>query len=307
MKKLVKNLPLVLSFGVGLWSTGVMAEERPWEVRLPFETAIIHYEITGSQKGKETLYIRDHGNEHVKVTKSKTKIMFVTTKTDTITITTRGKVITVNMEDKTGVKMTNPNAIFEQEYSKLSAKEKKIVKENIEKTGMNLSAAVGAEVMLKGDNHLGYDCDVVKVMGTTSCNIAGSSILLKMESSMMGMGSSTIAKKIEENVAIPENIFRVPEGVKVIESREQEEMARGMVQTMLAMMKDPDAERKMAEGMREAREAQFEDAQQSGADVEENDSSDNESGSASSDMPDQKKVQEAMEKGMDMIKGLFGK
>ena len=57
----------------------VLAKDNPWEVGLSFKTAIIHYDIKGSQKGKETLYIRDYGNERVRITKSKGKVMFVET------------------------------------------------------------------------------------------------------------------------------------------------------------------------------------------------------------------------------------
>ena len=54
-----------------LSTTPVFAKNDPWELKLPFEKAVIHYEISGSQTGTETLYIRDFGNERVKITKQK--------------------------------------------------------------------------------------------------------------------------------------------------------------------------------------------------------------------------------------------
>ena len=41
-------------------------EDLPWEMKLPFKEATIHYELTGSEQGKETLYIKDYGKLRAK-------------------------------------------------------------------------------------------------------------------------------------------------------------------------------------------------------------------------------------------------
>ena len=55
-----KGFVLALSLGV-LTTTPALGADLPWEMKLPFKEATIHYALSGSQQGQETLYIKDAG------------------------------------------------------------------------------------------------------------------------------------------------------------------------------------------------------------------------------------------------------
>ena len=303
---------LLTGFVALLNTVPALAKDNLWDLDLPFETAVIHYDVSGAQKGTETLYIRDSGNERVKITHSKGKIMLVNTTTNTIEITTRDSVINIDMDKKTGTKMTNPQKFMREEIEKLSAKEREVVMKNLQTIGMNMAVQMGGQVKPKAGEHLGYTCDLVTVMGTTSCQMSGTPIMLKMESNLMGIKMNTVAKKIDKNASVPANIFQIPKGVNVEYNKEADDMSRAMVASMIESMKDPDAAKKFEEGMSrgrtqidtsqrlEAQERHQQDANEQKPEVDPNKNAGKESGE-----PDEKQLNEMMQKGMKTLKGLF--
>lgn len=303
---------LLTGFAALLNTTPVLAKDNLWDLDLPFEKAVIHYDVSGAQKGTETLYIRDFGNERVKITHSKGKIMFVTSTTNTIEITTRDSVINIDMDKKTGTRMTNPQKFMREEIEKLSAKERELVMKNLETIGMNMAMQMDGQVKPKAGEHLGYTCDLVTVMGNTSCQMSGTPITLKMESNLMGIKINTVAKKIDKNASVPANIFQIPEGVKVEYNKDADDMSRAMVASMIESMKDPDAAKKFEERMsrgktqletsqrQEAQERHQQDVYEQKPDADPNENSGEESGE-----PDEKQLNEMMQKGVNTLKGLF--
>ena len=303
---------LLTGFAALLNTTPVLAKDSLWDLDLSFEKAVIHYDISGAQKGTETLYIRDFGNERVKLTKSKGKIMFVTTTTDTIEITTRDSVINIDMDKNTGTRMTNPQKLMQEEIEKLSAKEREVVMKNLETIGMNMAVQMGGQVKPKAGEHLGYTCDLVTVMGTTSCQMSGTPIMLKVESNIMGIKINTVAKNIDKNASVPADIFQIPENVNVKYSKEADDMSRAMIASMIESMKDPDAAKKFKEGISQGK-TQIEEAQRQESqerhqqDVREQkpEADPSENAGEESGEPDEKQLNEMMQKGMKTLKGLF--
>jgi len=303
---------LLTGFAALLNTVPVLAKDSLWDLDLSFEKAVIHYDVSGAQKGTETLYIRDFGNERVKITQSKGKIMFVTTTTDTIEITTRDSVINIDMDKNTGTRMTNPQKFMREEIEKLSAKEREVVMKNLETIGMNMAVQMGGQVKPKAGEHLGYTCDLVSVMGTTSCQMSGTPIMLKMESNLMGIKINTVAKEIDKNASVPADIFQIPEGVNVKYSKDADDMSRAMVASMIESMKDPDAAIKLEEGMsrgrtqieesqrQEVQERPQQDVHEQKPEVDPSENAGEESGE-----PDEKQLNEMMQKGMNTLKGLF--
>jgi len=292
MKNYVKTW-LLIGITVLSGSSQVFAKDNPWELNLPFEKAVIYYDISGSQKGTETLYMRDFGNERVKITKSKGKILFVSTTTDTIEITTRESVINIDIDKNTGTRMTNPQKFMQEEMEKLSAKERNIVSKNFETIGMSMNVQLGGEVKPKAGEHIGYTCDLVTVMGSTSCQMSGTPIMLKMESNILGIKLKTVAKKIDRDASVPADIFRIPDGVDVVYNKEADDASRAMIASMVESMKDPDAAKKFEEGMTESK-AQMEQAQRQQAQEQ----PDNE-------QADEKQLDEVVQEGLKAFKGLF--
>lgn len=310
--KIISRALLIIGVSVFSNITFVHAKDNPWEVSLPFERGVIHYKISGAQKGTETLYIRDHGNERVKITKSKGKVMFVTTETDTIEITTRDAVINIDRTNNTGTRMTNPQKLLKEEITKLSEKERQIVLKNFEVIGMNLATQMGGEVKLNAGEHLGYPCDLVTVMGSTSCQMSGTPIMLRMESNIMGVSIKTVAKKIEKNVKVSNDVFQVPEGVTVSYSKEADDMNRQMIASMIENMKDPNAAKEFQESMTQGRqqmeEAQRQSNQEQSQQVERDQDTDIDQGANGRNEDgekDEKELNEMMQKGMKALEGLF--
>lgn len=228
------------------------AGDSPWEAKLPFKTAVIQYEVSGDEKGTESLYIRANGQEQAHMRKTKGKMMFMNVSTDKVTITTPELVTEVDMEKKTGRKFVNPTKFIIEEYGKLSAKEKETVKKNAVDMGTNMSQTMGGTVEKKAGTHLGHTCDVVKVMGFTSWVMSDTGIMLKTEGNLMGVTAKTVATKVERDGAVPSDVFNVPSGVNVEHDKEADKSNREMAKTVIDMLKDPEASKKMNKNMETA-------------------------------------------------------
>lgn len=311
MKRFIEAC-LLTGFLALLNAAPAIANDSLWDIHLPFKRAIIHYDISGSQKGTETLYIQDFGNERVKVTKSKGKIMFVTTTTNTIEITTRDSVINIDMDKNSGTKMTNPQKFMQQEIEKLSKSEREIVMRNLETIGINMAVRMGGQVKLKAGKHLGYTCDLVSLMGSTTYQMSGTPIMLKMESNLMGIKINTVAKKIDKNASIPADIFQIPEGVNIMYNKEADDMSREMIASMIESMKDPDAAKNFEEGIAQGKmqieETQRQNTQERHQQAERDQKlvlDPNEDVEKENDGPDEEQLNEMMQKGMKTLKGLF--
>ena len=61
-----KQCLLVVSMILLFFCSLAWGEDLPWEMKLPFKEATIHYELTGSEQGKETLYIKEYGKLRAK-------------------------------------------------------------------------------------------------------------------------------------------------------------------------------------------------------------------------------------------------
>ena len=303
---------LVTGFAALLNTAPVFAKDSFWDLDLPFEKAVIHYDVSGDQKGTETLYIRDFGNERVKITKSKGKIMFVTTTTNTIEITTRDSVINIDKDKNTGTRITNPQKFMQEETEKLSAKDRQIVMKNLESIGVNMAVQMGGQVKPKAGEHLGYTCDLVTVMGTTSCQMSGTPIMLKVESNIMGIKINTVAKKIDKNASVPADIFQIPDDVNVTYNKEADDMSRAMIASMIESMKNPDAAKKFEEGMtqgkmqiEEAQRQETQERQKQAVREQKFEADPSEDAGDKSGDPDEEQLNEIMQKGMKILKGLF--
>ncbi|MDH5611052.1 MAG: hypothetical protein OEY66_01165 [Gammaproteobacteria bacterium] len=301
MNKITKAW-LLTGIVIFLNTTPVFAKESPWRLHLPFEKAVIHYNINGSQEGNETLYIRDFGNERVKITKSKGKIMFVTIITDTIEITTHDSIVNIDKDKRTATRITNPQRFMQEEIEKLSSSDRKVVMKNLETIGMNMALQMGGEVKLKAGEHLGHTCDLVTIMGATSCQMSGTPILLKMDSNLMGIKTKTVATKIDKNASIPADIFKLPKDINIAYNKESDDMNHAMVASMIELMKDPDAPKKIEEGIAQNKMEMEEEQQQ---ETQEFENVMDEDARENSDEPDQKQIDEMMQKGMKTFKGLF--
>ena len=145
----------------------VAAKKAPWEVELPFKAATINYEISGMETGQEVLYIRQHGKETARYRSTTTSMLGMSLKSQTVEIMTPDWVYSFDLQEGTGSKSINPEKLMIEEYNKLSASEKKKVRENGEKMGASAMSGMQGSVEENAKEILGYSCDRATIMGTT--------------------------------------------------------------------------------------------------------------------------------------------
>ncbi len=231
-------LTLVL-FSVLVPSLGAAGMRSPWDVRLPFKEAVIHYTIDGMEKGTETVYVKDYGRRSAKYHKTVTSMMGMTMNNQTVEIITPDWHYEFNLTERTGTKTVNPYKFYAEEFARLSRAEKKNVIRNAEEVGGIFVGNFGGKVEKKAARILGYDCDRATVMGIRSYVIHGTSLPLKIEGNMMGMAMSTVATSIDKG-KVDEKYFQFPAGITPVRDERQEEMFRQMAATVVAMLKEPD-------------------------------------------------------------------
>lgn len=235
-------VPLVLL----LSTLALAADSNPWEKKLPFQEATIHYVLSGMETGNETLYIRDHGRETATYRVGKTSMMGATVMNETIAIESPDWLYHFDLTNHTGTKSVNPQKYMIEEYHRLSAAEQKQVNENIQKIGLPMTDAMGGTVEQKVTKILGYDCDRTQMMGTTVYTLYGAGIPLKIESNVMGMAMRQEATAVNEGV-VDQKYFEPPQGIVAVVDPEADAMARTLAQQTLAMLKSPDGAKKMQE------------------------------------------------------------
>lgn len=279
---------------------------NPWEYKLPFKSAVVHYDSRGTLKGEETLYIRSGGGEMAKVSRLSGKVMFIPMTEDTTEITTPDWIIKIDNKKKTGNKITNPQKFMREEYEKLSAAEKATVRKNLQEIGVNMTSQLGGQVQKGGSKILGYTCDVVTGMGITVHSIPGTPVALKSEGSLMGVKIDSVATKLEKNVAVPDSVFEAPPGVEITHDKEADEANRAMAKVMMDNLKDPEAAKKQQAMAEEMQREMARSEQERRAEREQGDSGEQERGEEASEEEEGRDMGEMMEKGMGALKGLFG-
>ncbi len=228
-------LPLSVSAG----------DKSPWEVRLPFKNATIHYDISGMENGSEIKYIRDYGREVASYRTTKTTMMGMTMVNETVDITTPDWICQIDLTERTGTKSVNPEKYIIEEYNKLSRAEKKRVRENGEKLGVSVAEGFGGNIQQNVEKILGYNCDRAEVMGVVAYNIHGSRVPLLVESNMLGMNMKVEATSVDEG-RVKDKYFQLPEGIDVQYDPQSDAMAREMAKQTIAMLKDPESVKKQS-------------------------------------------------------------
>jgi hypothetical protein len=229
-----------------LMAAAVGAAENPWDIRYPFKSATVTYEISGTETGSETLYIDGYGKKQARFRKSALRVMNRQMNTDKVEITTEQWHYDIDLASRTGSKTTNPNRYFRQEYEKLSDEEKRIVRKNAEEMGKSALGGMQGTVEKNAATLLGYRCDKTTYMGTTVYAMHDTGIPLKTETDMMGMRVKSTAVKFDKG-AVPSNVFIPPKGIAITFDEEADAMMRQMAKNMIATMKDPEAAEKMKE------------------------------------------------------------
>ncbi len=266
------------------------ARKSPWDVKLPFREAEIDYQLAGTEKGIEKLYLRDYGRERARYRKTKGKILFKHYDVETLEITTPDWVYRLDLRRKKGTKAVNPVKYMRQEFSRLSRSEQKKVMHNAQEMGLYLMQAMDGKIEKKATKILGYQCDRVSMKMATVYTMSGYDIVLKSESNVAGIKTRMTAQKIKKG-PVPAKFFTPPAGIAITHDPEADRASRKMAKEVIAMLLDPEAARKKlaadnSHGSAPAREDNGREA--------------------AKEEDDGNQLDKAMKQGMKALKGLFG-
>lgn len=230
---------------VGILPCGnLLADELPWEKKLPFEYATIHYTVSGVEQGEEIVYIRNFGREQATYLDSTTKIMGMAVSEKTIEFMDADYVYSYDLQANEATKSVNPQKYMAQAYSDLTPAEQAQVQKNATQMGGALTDGMGGEIQENVVKILGYDCDKVNIMGSGATYlIHGTSIALKTEVNMMGMKMVTLATSVDTGKVDPKHFIH-PQGIKAQVDPEADAMAEAIGQQVIDALKDPEAAKK---------------------------------------------------------------
>ncbi len=231
MKKI--SLLVLLVFGV----ISLFADMKRYEIK----SAQIEYVISGSGNmmgipteidGSSSLIFKDYGNTEITHEKFSQVVMGQKETTEDITKIDSGIVYSVNLEDKVIYKQEIP---LDSDDPALSLKGKK-----------SLEALGGKR--LGSEKILDYDCEIWELSGVKMWMYKA--VPLKTETNVMGILQTQIAKKVQFNGTISDDMFKLPnypiktrgdmreEAMKQMEnmSPEQKKMMEDMMKNMGGMM-----------------------------------------------------------------------
>lgn len=265
-----------------LMAAGASAADNPWDIRFPFKSATITYDVSGTETGSETLYIDEFGKKQARFRKTTGKVMYQQMNTDKAEITTERWFYDIDLAARTGRKTTNPNRYFQLEYEKLSDKEKQVVRKNAEEMGKSVIGGMQGTVEKNAATLLGYSCDKTTFMGTTVYTMHDTGIPLKTETDMPGMSHKSVALTFDKG-AVDKSVFIPPKNVEITFDKEADAMMQQMAKNMINNLKDPEAAKKMKQ--KEAGYSQQPPERGEGSREESDD---------------------ALQKSMESLKGLFG-
>ncbi len=245
-------------------------QATPWEKKLPFAEATISYKITGTERGTQTLYIKDGGKTMAKHRQTEMKIFGMKQKTNTFELTTTDWVYAANLSKKTGTKVANPKKFMLEEFNKLSAADKAKATANAEKLGVTLVAGMQGEIIRNAAKIQGYDCDKVTIMGVTSFVMSGTNIEMKSNSNVMGIKMNSEVSSIKTGTSFPANAFTLPSNINFTHNTQAEQMHRAAAKNMIASLVSGSAQMNssMGQGMPSMEEIQ---AQMNAANESDND------------------------------------
>ncbi len=229
MMRMKKKLLIVSAFAMiaMLWSCGgneqvestEMVEENQEQVveelaieadnsvgielqRYYIKSGQVKYEISGSATGSSDMYFDNYGMKEADFEKSIIEVMGQKTESDKLTLMDGEWVYSVDFLENVGSKMANPVLSIADSELDLVAIGRKVMEQ------------MGGK-QIGNEDVLGYDCEVWEMQGAKIWIHKG--ILLNTEADMMGMKIVKKAIKIDFDIDIPADKFKVPEGINMTE------------------------------------------------------------------------------------------
>ncbi|HLP01119.1 MAG TPA: hypothetical protein VK163_03775 [Opitutaceae bacterium] len=202
------RLPLLCTLLLAFVAAAPARAEKN-EFLLGLNSAMVEYQVTTTGRGvnstgTDTLWVADQGRKSARLQKrfkSNGKV-----ESEQLGLLLDGWIYSIDLPKKTGMKMSLQQA---QDMAKRFGKGAQgegqaFVKDFVEKNGGKI---------LPPEEFLGRTCDVFEVWGMKTWAYKG--VPLKTEGATMGIKTSMVATKFEENPSIPASRFEIPAGVKI--------------------------------------------------------------------------------------------
>ncbi|WP_300673442.1 hypothetical protein [Desulfoluna sp.] len=221
-------LALLMTF---FFSAPALAVENPWTKKLPFKEGTVSYEISGTIKGNETVYVKDHGHTTAAYRTETGSSFGFSTNTRELTLTTPDWIYTVDLDDNTGTKQINPKKVITDEFNRLSRKDQKKLVKNSDQLGITLVGGLSGSVEKKAVKLLGYRCDRVTAMGIETCTLTGTDFPMKSSGQLMGMTFREEATRIEKK-RVASQKFSLPQGADILHEPAADAAITGQIRMM---------------------------------------------------------------------------
>jgi len=241
------RLVVVLTLVTLILPCMALGENNPWDKKLPFNNATIHYTLSGMETGEEILYIRNYGQESARYRTTKTSMLGMTMENKSVEIMTPDWIYHFDLQEGSGRKSVNPQKLMIEEYNKLSAADRKKVVKNAEEMGTDFMSGMQGSLEKNVKEILGYSCDKISVMGSTIYTIHDTPVALHSESNIMGISVISIATSLDTG-AVSDKYFEYPAGIEPNPDPEADQVAKMMAEQSIAMLKNPEAFKEKNQG-----------------------------------------------------------
>lgn len=195
-------------------------ETSGYPKRYLVESGIVEYEMSGLQKGTETVYFDRWGWREAKYTNTELSIAGITRKESKLSIMDGDWLYTIDLAGRTGTKIKN--TLLPQFIEAAKRKD-----QTLTEVGEEMMRNMGGEKS-GSDTVAGQPCDiwVVKQMSSRSCVWNG--VTLRTEVTMGGMQITSKATRFEPNATIPADKLALPDNIKISEGPDVKKMLEGI-------------------------------------------------------------------------------
>ena len=182
-------------------SKSPLVKERKYGIK----SAIIEYDVSGSQEGSRKLFFDNWGSRQAELSNTTITVGQFSKTANLLNITDGDWQYTINLDTKSGTK------------SQSQLKELKI-----ELEGQQYFNELGEQAIIKlggvklgTEEFLGKECDVYEFRNIGMRAWYWKWVLLKSETRSGPVSITVTARKIEEDVRVPEDRFRVPDDISL--------------------------------------------------------------------------------------------
>ena len=226
------RLPLVCAALCALVAA-LPARAQKIEYLYGLNSAIVEYQVTTTGRGMDstgtdTLWMDDKGRKSARLQKHLTGRR-KNGETENLSLLIDGWIYNLDLKKRTGMKMSMEQAM----KMAASAGAQAYVKDYIETNGGRV---------LPPEDFLGHTCDVFEFKGFKTWAYKG--VALKTEGAMMGVKTSMVATRFEENASIPADRFDIPKDIKIEEMPDMSGLIGGMLSGGLPADDEDNAPRK---------------------------------------------------------------